>query len=113
MPSVAASGSQTATLDTDHTLATQTAPTGGAAYLLRVDAANLANGERLILTLATKARVGDTTRTAYQSVYLHAQADPLKISPTIVVEESNEVVAVLRQEGGTGRAYPWALVNVR
>lgn len=110
--SIAASGSQTATLDTDHTLATQAGPTGGAVYQLRVDAVNLANGERLILTLRSRARAADTTRQLYHATFEHAQASPIKDSPMVAVEVGNELVAVLRQEGGTGRAFPWALRRV-
>lgn len=110
--SIADSGSQTATLNTDHTLATQAGPTGGAIYQLRVDTNALANGERVILTLRTRARVADTTRTLYQAVFEHAQGDPIKDSPAVAVPASSEVVAILRQEGGTGRAFPWALYRL-
>lgn len=110
--SIATSGSQTATLNTDHTLATQAGPTGGAIYQLRVDTNALANGERVLLTLQTRARVADTTRTLYQAVFEHAQGDPIKDSPAVAVPASSEVVAILRQEGGTGRAFPWALYRL-
>ena len=110
--SIATSGSQTATLDTDHTLATQTAPTGGAIYQLRVDANALANGERLILRLQTRARVADTTRDLYATTFEHTQGDPIKDSPAVAVPAGSEVVAILRQEGGTGRAFPWALYRL-
>lgn len=110
--SVAASGSQTATLNTDHTLDTETGPTGGAIYQLRVDADALANGERLILTVQTRARSTDTTRTVYEAVYEHDQPDPIKDSPAVAVQVSGEWKAILRQEGGTGRAYPWAVLRL-
>lgn len=110
--SPAASGSQTATLNTDHTLVTQAAPATGAIYQLRVDTANLANGERLILRLQTKVRSSDTTRNLYTTVFEHSQGDPIKDSPAVPVITGCEVVAVLRQEGGTGRAYPWALYRL-
>lgn len=106
---IASSGSQTATLNTDHTLASPVAPTGGAVYQLRVDTAALVNGERVILTLQTKARVGDTLGEMYSSVFENAQGDPIKDSPFVGVEDGNTVVAILRQEGGTGRAFPWAM----
>lgn len=111
MPSVAASGSQTATLDTDHTLASQVAPTGGAAYFLRVDTSALAIGETLVLKLQSKARTSDSTVTVYESTHQHEQTEALKVSPLVILEAGNTVVAVLRQEGGTGRAFPWALVE--
>jgi hypothetical protein len=107
--SVASSGSQTATLATDHTVATLSAPANGGVYLWRVDTANLVNGETLILTLKTRARAADTTRQVYQGVFAHIQSDPIKDSPAIAIENGNELVAILRQEGGTGRAFPWSL----
>lgn len=110
--SVAASGSQTATLTTEHTLVTQAGPTGGAVYQLRVDSANLANGETLTLALRTRARSGDTTRTIYTAVFTNVQGDPIKDSPAIAVPVSNETMVTLKQDGGTGRAFPWALMRL-
>jgi hypothetical protein len=110
--SVTTDGSQTATLNTDHTLVTQTGPTGGAVYQLRVDAAALVNGERLILTLRTRARTSGTTRAIYRAVFDDVQSDPIKDSPAVAVPATSELVAVLRQERGTGRAFPWALLRL-
>lgn len=110
--SIPASGSQTATLNTDHTLVTQTAPTGGAIYQLRVDTNALANGERVILTLQTKTRTSDTTRTVYRAEFNDIQSDPIKDSPAVAVVATSDLVAILRQEGGTGRAFPWALYRL-
>lgn len=110
--STAASGSQTATLATDHTLTTTTSPTGGAVYLLRVDVRNLANGERLTLSITTKARSGDTAGLLYSMTIAHAQSELLKDSPAIPVPAGVDIVAVLRQENGTGRAFPWALFRL-
>lgn len=104
-----AGGSQTATLNTDHTLVTY-APTSPENLLLRVDANALANGETLILTISTRARAGGTTRVLERLVYAHAQDRPILDSlPFVGVEQ---VVCVLRQEGGTGRAFPWALIRL-
>jgi Cu/Zn superoxide dismutase len=112
MGSVASSGSQTATLTTEHTLTTQTPSTGGALYQLRVDAFNLANGETLVLKLKTMPRTGDTSRALYTTVFTHAQGDPIKDSPAVYVPASADLVATLTQTGGTGRAYPWALYRL-
>ncbi len=109
--SIAASGSQTATLNTDHTLVTQAAPTGGASYVLVVDKNALADGERLRLRVQTRARAADTTRDAYVAEFT-LDGPAVVVSPVIPVEVSNELVAILRQEGGTGRAFPWALKRI-
>lgn len=110
--SVAAQNTTTPTLATDTTLVTQSAPTGGGCYILHVDAVDLANGETLTLTLRTRARPGGTTRTAFVGCYSHAQSDPIKVSPLVAIPELSEVVAVLRQDNGTARAFPWALLRV-
>ena len=110
--SIANSGSQTATLNTDHTLATATAPTGGALYQLRVDTNALATNETLTLTLSTRARVADTTRVLYRAVFTGAGEEAIKDSPCVAVPAGSEVVATLRQEGGTGRAFPWAVYRL-
>ncbi len=106
------SGSQTATLATDHTLRTETAPTGGAVYQLRVDTAALANGETLVLRLQSRPRTGDTSRDLYTVLFDNAQSDPIKDSPAVAVPAGVDVIAILRQEGGTGRAFPWALYRL-
>ena len=110
--SVAAENTTTPTLGVDATLVTQAGPSGGGVYCLHVDAANLVNGETLTLTLRTRARPGGTTRTLYQAAFAHVQADPIKQSPVVAVPASSELVAILRQDGGTARAFPWALIRL-
>ncbi len=107
----AASGSQTATLATDHTLATITVPTGGASYVLYVDKSNLTSTERLRLRLRARARAADSTVDAYETEHTQDGAD-LIISPVISLEAGSELIAILRQEGGTGRAFPWAVRRI-
>lgn len=107
MASSAATGTQTATLATEHTLATVT--TAGV-YQLQVDAANLANGETLTLKAKVKVTSTGTTRLCYEAVYKHAQGEPVKVS--VPVPSLHEVVFTLQQDGGTGRAYPWEVVSL-
>lgn len=112
MGSIAASGSQTATLTTEHTLTTETPSTGGGLYQLRVDAYNLAANEVLVLKVKTMPRSGDTARPLYTAVFTHAQGDPIKDSPAVYVPAGADIVATLTQTGGTGRAFPWALYQL-
>ena len=101
------SGSQTATIGTEHTLATRT---NKATYVLMVDVANLADGDELILRCKTKIRTGDTTRTLYTGHFAHAQEDDIIAS--IPVLSDFEFVATLEQVAGTGRAFPWKIVEI-
>jgi hypothetical protein len=104
---VANSGTQTATLTTEHTLDTLTS---GKTYVLVVDTANLVNGETLTLRIYTKVLSGGTSRVAYDAVYIHAQSDPIKYS--VPVPANIEFLATLRQDGGTGRAFPWSILSL-
>jgi len=102
--SVADSGSQTATISTEHTLSTPTSP---GTYVLTVDAANLAAGDVLELRCYGKARSGDTERLLYRGTYGPAPlAAPLLQSLPIVTPHYARFT--LKQTAGTGRAFPWA-----
>lgn len=101
------SGTQSATISTEHTLATIT--TAGV-YVLRVDLNNLANGDRVVLRAKVKALSGGTTRQLFVGVYEHAQAD--KIADSIPVPIAHEVVFTLQQTAGTGRSFDWSVLSL-
>lgn len=106
--SVATSGSQTATLGTEHTLATITA---AGVYQLAVDMNAMLNGETLELKIYGKARTTDTERLMWSGVFVNAQTGaPLPLLPPLVSPHSYRVT--LKQTGGTGRAYPWAVYQL-
>jgi hypothetical protein len=107
MPAVEASGTQTATLDTEHTLSTITTTK---VLVLLVDTANLANGETLELRVKTKILSGGTTRLAYLGRFKHAQDSTIKISAPIPSDQ--EAVFTLKQIGGTGRQFPWKVMSI-
>jgi hypothetical protein len=100
-------GTQTATIDTEHTLDTET--TAGV-YILVVDTANLANGDVVTFRIKTKYASGGTSRLAFSATYAHAQAEPNKYSPPIPIDA--EIVCTLEQTDGTGRDFPWNLLKV-
>ena len=101
------SDTQTATLDTEHTLDTETA---AGVYVLVVDMGNLANGDIVTLRIKTKAITGGTSRLAYSATYANAQAEPNKYSVPVPV--SDEIVCTLEQTDGTGRDFPWNLLKL-
>ena len=105
--SSAASGTQTATLTTEHTLATVTTP---GTYVLNVDTAALVNGETVALRAKVKTLSAGTSRQAYEGYFVHLQQNPSKFS--IPVPALIEVVFTLRQDGGTGRAFPWNVIRI-
>ena len=99
-----ASGTQTATIGTEHTLATRT---DGKTYVLVVDLNALANGDVVELRVKDMTLAAGTTRTVYKATFAHAQAEPIVHS--IPVASAHEFVATLDQTNGTGRAFPWSL----
>ncbi len=104
---VVASGTQTATLTTEHTLDTDTT---GKTYVLVVDTALLVNDETLTLKLYTKVLSGGTERLAYVANFKHIQSEPAKYS--VPVPANISLKATLEQNGGTGRAFPWSLLSL-
>lgn len=104
---VVASGTQTATLTTEHTLATSTT---GKTYVLAVDTANLVNGETVELKLYTIVLAAGAERLAYYATFTHLQGEPIKYS--VPVPANVSIKATLEQNGGTGRAFPWSLLSI-
>lgn len=104
-PTVEASGSQTATLTTWHDVTTVTSTAG--VRVFSVDLSNLANGETLDIQIKVNVRAADSQAVAYQASYSHAQAEPVVQSVPVVVPD--DATFSIRQTGGTGRAFAWAL----
>lgn len=107
MPTLLADGEQTATINTEHTLATDIS---NDTYVLVVDANAMANGDVVELRLKTKARSGGTSRLAYLATYSNVQSDPIKYS--VPVPANIECQATLKQTAGTGRTFSWALLGL-
>ena len=99
------SGSQTATISTEHTLAT--VATAGV-FLLVVDLATLVAGDVVELRVYGKARSSDTERLLHRGTYGPSPlASPLVMSVPLV--SPHHLKATLKQTAGTGRAFPWAI----
>lgn len=98
------SGTQTATVGTEHTLATITV---AGIYVLHVDAAALAAGEELELRVYKTILAAGTERLLDVYYFKHAQGEPCLAAIPVICFTG--IRATLKQVGGTGRAYPWAL----
>lgn len=107
---VQTSGSQTASISTEHDLATIT--TAGV-FQLAVDMANMADGTTPdILTIKAygKARSSDTERLMETWEFIGAQGKPLwRSNPEV---SPHYIRYTLTQGQGTGRAFPWAVYTV-
>jgi len=98
---------QTATLDVEHTLDTET---DAGVYVLVVDMNNLVSGDTVILRMKTKNQTGSTSRLAYESIFSNVQSEINKYSPAIPVD--TEIICTLEQTDGTGRDFDWNLLKM-
>lgn len=107
---VTASGTQSATVNTEHTLTTLTA---GKTYTLHVDCNAMVHGsgtaDELELRIKTNVLSGGTERVTYMATFVGAQDIPIKISLPVPVPQTATVT--LKQTAGTGRSYPWAVTT--
>ena len=100
-------GSQTATLDTEHTLA---AVVGAKTRVLVVDLVNMAAGDVVVLRIKTAARAAGTERIVEQAVFRDVPAKPISMS--VPVPMANGGTITLEQTDGTGRVFPWAIYSL-
>lgn len=103
----AGSGHQEATLDTEHTLDTET--TAGV-YVLVVDLNEMVAGDITILRIKTKDKSGGDSRLAFMATYAHIQSTPHVYSPPIPID--TEIIVTLEQTDGTARHYDWNLLKI-
>jgi hypothetical protein len=98
---VDASGTQTATINTEHSLDT---PTTAGAYILSVDLKNLTYGDTV------ECRVYDMIDGANYALLWKGVArhfpDTMVFPPVAV---TTQMKATLKQTTGTGRAFPWSV----
>lgn len=108
-PTLFASGTQSATLNVEHTLLSTTAQ---GVYVFKVDANALAAGDTLNLYVKTKILSGGTIRGEYtQSFYGPlSTSDQNLVSVPIVTDPGIQTDFSLQQIAGTGRSFPWKVV---
>lgn len=97
-------GSQTATISTEHSIAT---PTTAGTYIFGVDTSNLALGDLLELRIYDKVD-GTNYRQVWKATYQHAQINNAKFSPPWPLSGAGSKMT-LKQTAGTGRVFPWSV----
>lgn len=102
--SIKDSGSQTAVISTEHTLATIT---DAGVYQLYVDTSNMQSGDDLVLRVYGKNTSGDAEVLIYQGLFSDEQETPLLVSPIVISPHYFKVT--LEQTGGTGRDFNWSI----
>lgn len=107
-----ASGTQTATVTTEHFLSS---PNVAGTFTLHVDTVNMVAGDVLELRVYQMVLTGGTQRVAYFARYDDAQAadDLIKISVPISNEltDTNSLRFSLKQTKGTSRNFPWKVLK--
>lgn len=107
-----ASGTQTATIGTEHTLETVEA-TG--VFTLHVDTVNMANGDILRLRVKQMTLTGGAIRTLFFHGYYAAQSadDYIKVSIPVGndLSDTGAITFTLEQTHGTGRDFPWKVLK--
>lgn len=108
MATVKTSGSQTATVTTEHTLATVT---DAGTFLVCVDLADMSAGDVVSVKVYGKARSTDTERLLHSGTYGPGiAATPLVQSIPIV--SPHHLKVTLTQSAGVSADFPWAVYEV-
>lgn len=104
------SGSQTATISTEHSIAT---PTAQGTYVFEVDTVNLVNGDLVELRCYSKTD-GTNYRQVWKGTYQHVQINVTKVSPPLALGNVSgaQLKFTLKQTAGTGRAFPWLIRTI-
>lgn len=102
------SGTQSATLDTIHSLNNET--TFGV-YQCYWNLTNLAKGDVVRCFITTKVLTGDSEEIIFEGVYANDMSNsPIVCSPPFVSEFS--CTMKLEQTDGTGRSFPYAMYRL-
>lgn len=103
---VDSSGSQSAVISTEHSLAT---PTTSATYVFSIDAVNLVLGDSVELRVYDKVD-GTNYAQMWKATFSNPQANNAKVSPPIAV--TTQAKFTLKQTAGTGRSFPWSVRRI-
>ena len=107
-----ASGTQTATVTTEHFLSS---PNVAGKFVLQIDLVNMAAGDVVELRAYKMVLTGGTARVAYFAQFAGAQPTEslIAISEAIstTLTDATGLRFSLKQTFGTGRNFPWAVLN--
>jgi len=100
-------GTQTATINTEHSLYTST---NAKSFMLLVDMSAMVNGDELELRAKAKVLSAGSRKQLDLAVFSHAQADPVAIFGPY--PSAYDLEFTLKQTAGGGRAFDWAVWSV-
>ncbi len=104
-----ASGTQTASINTEHTLRTSTA---NGTFCFIVDLVNMASGDILELRIKTKVLSGSTQHGAYIWTYKDAQNSDNNVAVSVPIPSDIQAAFTLKQTAGTGRSFDWKVLLI-
>lgn len=107
MAVVESSGTQTAVISTEHTLAS---PATNKTRVLLVDVGNLAATEVVELRAYGPVLSGGTSQLIKLTSFTGTVAEPNTESPPFVMPQGGSFS--LKQTSGTGRGFPWAVITL-
>jgi len=101
-----ASGTQLtdATADPGILLSTQTR---AGIYVWTLDTSNMQAGDAIECVIQTIVLAGGTRRQAYRMPFRNVQAQPIKVAPAVMTDQSIRIS--IERTAGTDREYPWSL----
>lgn len=101
------SGTQTAVVGTEHTLAS---PTTAKTRVLVVDASALTAGEVLELRFKGAVLFSGAVQEDIVGSFTGVLTSPGTVSPPIPMPQGGSIT--LKQTSGTGRAFPWSIITL-
>lgn len=107
MAAVESSGTQAATIGTEHNLAT---PATTKTRVLLVDGVNLASGEALELRFYGPVLASGANSLIRLVSFTGSLTEPHIQSVPIVMPQGGTIS--LKQTSGTGRSFPWAIITL-
>lgn len=107
MPTLTTNGTQTATVTTEHTLATLT---GNKFYTAYIDLTNMASGDTVEIRVSVIVKTAGSHILYYLGTYSGAQTNPLVYIAPLPSDLSWKLT--IKQTIGTGRTYDWRIFEV-
>lgn len=107
MPTLTTSGTQTATVTTEHTLTTQT---GNKFYTAYVDLTNMVAGDTVEIRVSVIVKAAGSHILYYLGTYNGAQSNPLVYIASLPSDVSWKLT--LKQTAGTGRNFDYRVYEV-
>lgn len=104
---VESSGTQTAVVGTEHTLAS---PSTAKTRVLLIDGVNLVATETVELRFYGPVLAAGTSQLIEMASFVGVLSEPHVQSTPIVMPQGGSVS--LKQTNGTGRAFPWAIITL-